>query len=77
MNENSGVAGLLMVPETLGKLGVSRTRLYQLLNSGELKAVKVGVRTMFRPVDVAAFIDSRPAYDPTALKVRGRRKKAA
>jgi excisionase family DNA binding protein len=37
-------------------LQVSRPTLYRLINSGELKAVRVGQRLRFRPEDIEAYL---------------------
>lgn len=53
---------LLSIEETAGTLGVSRSAIYNFINSGELKAIKLESRTMVRMVDLADFIESRERY---------------
>lgn len=53
---------LFSVEETAGTLGVSRSAIYNFINSGELKAIKLESRTMVRMVDLADFIESRERY---------------
>jgi hypothetical protein len=36
------------------------------MKAGNLKAIKVGRRTLIRPGDLRAFIDSAPQYVPQA-----------
>lgn len=38
-------------------LGISRTGLYRLLNSGDLKTTRIGARTLIRRVDADAFLE--------------------
>jgi excisionase family DNA binding protein len=52
----------LSVNEVIKVTGLGRTNIYALINKGELKAVKIGDRTMFRPADLAEFAASRPVY---------------
>ena len=44
--------------------GISRSRGYELLNSGDLKAVKIGARTFVRNSDADDFIAGLRAYRP-------------
>ena len=54
---------LLTVAEVCDEYGVGRTLLYELLNKGELRALKIGKRaTRFRREDVERWINSRPLY---------------
>ncbi len=48
---------LLDVGETTSFLGgIGRTKLYELVKSGELSTVHIGRRTFFRQSDVEAFV---------------------
>jgi excisionase family DNA binding protein len=50
---------LLDVGETTSFLGgIGRTKLYELVKSGELSPVHIGRRTFFRQSDLEAFITS-------------------
>ena len=49
---------LFEVEQVCGALKIGRSTLYKLVNSRELKAVKLLGRTLFRPTDVAEFVDS-------------------
>lgn len=53
---------LLSVEETAGTLGVSRSAIYNYINSGELKAIKLTRRTMIKMTDLTSFIESREKY---------------
>jgi hypothetical protein len=44
------------VRETLELLSIGRTSLYAAVNRGELKRIKLGKRTLFCAVDLAAFL---------------------
>ncbi|WP_449414464.1 helix-turn-helix domain-containing protein [Ochrobactrum teleogrylli] len=50
------------IAEAMAAIGIKRTMIYSLINSGELKAVKVGRLTMIRSTDLQAFVDSRQPY---------------
>lgn len=53
---------LFSVNEAAGTLGVSRSAIYNFINGGELKAIKLDSRTMIRMTDLKAFIESRERY---------------
>ena len=46
------------VAELKKELSIGHTKLYQLINSGELKAHKIGNRTVFKAESVAEFLNS-------------------
>ncbi|KAB2720951.1 helix-turn-helix domain-containing protein [Brucella intermedia] len=50
------------ITEAMAAIGIKRTMIYSLINSGELKAVKVGRLTMIRSTDLQDFVDSRQPY---------------
>ncbi len=54
----------LTIPEACAKLRIGRTRLYQLLNDGELRAVKIGRLTRIREEDVLAYAEHLDCYRP-------------
>jgi excisionase family DNA binding protein len=45
------------VNEAAAALGIGRTKLYEMVNAGELFAVKLGKRTLIRCADVDALLD--------------------
>jgi excisionase family DNA binding protein len=49
------------VPEALRLTGLSRSRLYELLGSGEIEFVKVGASTLVLVESLRAFIERRRA----------------
>jgi excisionase family DNA binding protein len=49
------------IGEFCSLVGLSRSKVYQLLAAGELSAVKVGKRTLIRSTEAERFIDARPA----------------
>lgn len=57
---------LLSVAETLKCLGIGRTKLYQLANSGSITGVKLGRRTLFRAADLDSYIAGLAEYKGTA-----------
>jgi excisionase family DNA binding protein len=46
------------INEAAAALGVGRTKLYEMINAGELSAVKLGRRTLLRCADVDALLDN-------------------
>lgn len=53
---------LFSIEETAGTLGVSRSAVYNFINGGELRAIKLDSRTMVRMTDLTDFIESREKY---------------
>ena len=49
---------LLSVVEAAPVIGVGRSTVFSLIKSGKLRAVKIGGRTLIRPDDLRAFVDS-------------------
>jgi len=52
------------LPVFLKLAGMSRTRAYDEINAGKLKARKQGTRTVILASDARAYLDSLPAYAP-------------
>lgn len=48
---------LLNIPEACAKLRIGRTRLYQILNAGQIKAVRIGKRTLIPSSAIENFIN--------------------
>lgn len=48
---------LLNVPEACERLRIGKTRLYQILNAGQIKAVRIGKRTLIPTVSIEEFIN--------------------
>ncbi len=61
-NINMDNVKLLSVEATAGTLGVSRSAIYNFINSGKLKAIKLDSRTMIKLADLTDFIESRERY---------------
>ncbi len=57
---------LFTIEEVVIETGICRTNIYAHMKAGNLKAIKVGRRTLIRPDDLRAFIDSAPQYVPQA-----------
>ena len=47
------------IPEAVRMTGLSRSRLYELMGSGEIEFVKVGASTLILVESLKAFIESR------------------
>lgn len=48
------------VPEIKQELSIGHTKLYELIKSGQLKAHKIGGRTVFKSSSVEEFLNSIP-----------------
>lgn len=44
------------VPETISMLSIGRTTLYGLIKCGDIRATKLGRKTVFLAVDIATFL---------------------
>jgi excisionase family DNA binding protein len=58
----------LTIAETCERLKIGRTRLYALLNAGEIPAIKIGRLTRIREEDVAAYAERLDPYRPRDLE---------
>ena len=52
------------VPEFLAAHGIGRTKFYELLNRGEIKARRTGGRTIITAADAQAWLNSLPQVEP-------------
>lgn len=52
----------LSVEEVIAATGIGRSKLYQLINSGALRACKLGTRTIILKDDLDAFLKSLQPY---------------
>lgn len=57
---------LLSVAHCLEALGIGRTRFYELLNNGTIKALKSGRRTLVHSAEIDRFIANLEAYGRSA-----------
>ena len=48
----------LSIIDAARTLGVGRSKLYELINAGQLDTVKLGTRTLVRVASIRAFSDS-------------------
>lgn len=51
------------VADVLRRVGISRTKFYQEINAGRLKARKIGSKTVVLEADLQAYLDALPLYD--------------
>lgn len=49
-------ATLLRIPEVQGRLGIKRSKVYELVAAGDLRIVKIGRAALIPSSDVDAFI---------------------
>ncbi len=54
------------IPEACRRLSIGKTTLYQLMTTGDIKAIKVGTRTLIPETELQRFIESRLAGDMKA-----------
>jgi excisionase family DNA binding protein len=52
------------VSEACVRLGISRSKLYELLNEGEVPSVKIGRRRLIRVADLNQWLSSLPLQTP-------------
>lgn len=52
----------LSIEETITATGIGRTKLYQLIGSGALKAKKIGARTIILKSDLEEFLKNLQSY---------------
>jgi excisionase family DNA binding protein len=58
---------LLRIPEAAAELSIGRSRLYELIAAGELRAVKIGERGVRVPAsELERFVAERLAQTPAA-----------
>lgn len=58
---------LLRIPEAAAELSIGRSRLYELLQAGEIKTVKIGTRGVRVPSsEIDRFVAERMAETTTA-----------
>lgn len=50
----------LSVGEAVRMFGIGRTKLYELIQRGDIEAVKLGRRTLIRAASARAFMESLP-----------------
>ena len=48
----------LSIVDAARTLGIGRSKLYELINAGDLETVKLGTRTLVRVASIKAFSDS-------------------
>jgi len=53
---------LYTVPEACKMLSVGMTRMYELINAGDLPAVKIGRKTLIRSEAIKEFTDNLPSF---------------
>ncbi|MBK6896180.1 MAG: helix-turn-helix domain-containing protein [Alphaproteobacteria bacterium] len=60
----------LSIEEARAATGLGRTKLYQLINSGELKARKIGKRTIILKEDLEDFLNNLQPYNSITSSIR-------
>jgi len=54
----------LTINQAMQTLGIGRTKLYQLLNDGSLRAFKLGSKTLILKDSLDDYVASLPSYKP-------------
>lgn len=57
---------ILTIPEFLAWSRIGRTKTYEQIADGVLRAFKVGRRTLIKRDDALAWLDGQPALGPSA-----------
>lgn len=52
----------LSIEEAMSATGIGRTKIYELINSGQLKAKKIGKRTIVLKADLEEFLSNLQDY---------------
>jgi len=55
----------VVVSEACLMLGIGRTKLYQMMGSGEVRAVRIGGRTLIDAASLRALVDDAAPWNPT------------
>lgn len=61
MNTSTANRKLSSVPEACRRLGIGRTKVYELIGSGQIKALKIGKRTLVEDDELDRVIAGLPA----------------
>ena len=59
----------LTIPEVISVTGIGRTKIYELINSGEIPAKKIGIKTVVLKADLDQFLNSLDCYTSKSLGV--------
>ncbi len=59
----------MTIEEACSAIGLGRTKLYEAINSGALKAKKYGKRTIILKCDIEAFLSQLEPYSDTEKEV--------
>ena len=70
--EPASVPSLLRINDACRVIGLGRSKLYQLIATGEIEAVKIGTRTLVPMASLERFIRSLPSMRTTGGLNRGR-----
>ncbi len=68
MENTNQLPRLLSVNEALHILGMGRTSFYAKLNAGELKALKIGRRTLVSENEILKFVQALHCYAPNVAR---------
>jgi excisionase family DNA binding protein len=61
------IQSAIPVPEACERIGVSRSKFYELLNRREIESVKVGRRRLVRVADLERWLASLPSQPPSSV----------
>ena len=52
------------IPKACERIGISRSKLYEMLNKREIQSVKIGRRRLVRVADLDRWLESLPSQTP-------------
>ena len=67
---NTEIPLLLSIPETAKKIGVGRTKIYELLGSNDLDSVRIGKRRLITSKSIYRFVENLRKLDGSATEAR-------
>jgi excisionase family DNA binding protein len=67
---NTEIPLLLSIPETAKKIGVGRTKIYELLGSNDLDSVRIGKRRLITSKSIYRFVENLRKLDGNATEAR-------
>jgi len=56
----------LSIEEAATAMSIGKTKLYELINSGQIKARKIGIRTIILKADLDTFLFNLENYSPAS-----------
>ena len=61
------MSSAIPIPQACERIGISRSKFYELLNAKEIESVKVGRRRLVRVADLDRWLASLPSQPPSSV----------